>query len=223
MHPIILCYMLRASYFWSLAGKPATVLFRLGQIGRSPTRIYACNDGLFLISKWILLMLMNKGHNFLSPERFVRQVWSEVESTGTSVDPTGSVFYRLFSTCSCIHRRGSPLVSSTTNHQYACLYILGYTPHRICVLEQKPDVQHRHVAEVDTESYLRDPCNRIPYLCAGGSWLSLSSNQVDLSFHTFYFSMYTLIENGPHGCLVTDLPWKTDQYLPRRFYFHGRT
>ena len=54
-------------------------------------RIHACAVGLLRICEGILPMDMNNGHNFLSPEKFVRNVRSDVSKTGISVEPTGSV------------------------------------------------------------------------------------------------------------------------------------
>jgi len=223
MHTMILCCTLRASYSWSLTGKPPTLLFCLRPTGRRPIRIHACDDCLLRISERILPMLMNRGHTFLSPEKFVRQVWSDVKSTGIRDDPIGSLFYSLFITCSCIRRKVSIPMSSTTNHQYACLYIRWFPPHRIRVSVQKPDVRHRHVAEADTESYLQCSWNKMHSLGVGGSRQFLWFNLAGQSFHAFYFAMYTQTENGSHRWQVVHLTWKTDQYLSRRVCFHGRT
>jgi len=144
-------------------------LFRLGLTGGRHIKIHIYDDGLLQIAEQILLMLINNSHNFLSPFKFLRQVCSEVESTGIRDDTIGSVFYTLISTCSCIRKKVSILASSSTNHQYAYLYVPCFPTYHIRVSVQKPDARYRHVAEADTESYLRYLCNKMQYLGVGGS------------------------------------------------------
>jgi len=50
-------------------------------------------EGLDIIVELMFQRLIYPGHSFLSPELFVRCVWSELPNTGTIVAPSGRRSY----------------------------------------------------------------------------------------------------------------------------------
>jgi len=52
-------------------------------------------EGLFRKVDLILPIVKYIGQAFLSPEKFVKWVWSDEQSTGTNVEPVGKVSYYL--------------------------------------------------------------------------------------------------------------------------------
>ena len=85
------CCISRESYCWFWTENPLRDFVRLGPIGKRPSRIHAWLVGLFRIPEGIFPKLIKIGHNFLSPEKFVKQVWSKVIRIGMRVVRAGRV------------------------------------------------------------------------------------------------------------------------------------
>jgi len=153
--PRTLCCTLSTSYSCSCVENPLTLGLCFGLTSYSLMRIQACDDGLLQISAGILPRLIKTGHNFLSPEKLVKKVWSDVRRTGNSKEPAGRIFYYLVSICPPLIISGTSiiLVFSTTNRLYASLYRFDSLYYQIPAWVQKPGGLHMHVTGEDIVLY----------------------------------------------------------------------
>ena len=110
-------------------------------------------------------MDIKNGHNFLSREKFVRNVCSDVSKTAISIEPTGSVIYWIVSNLylySIANSYSRAIISAfaTSNPLYASLCILcsplQQTPEPVHI----PDVPRTTCDAEDMLSYSQRPCNR---------------------------------------------------------------
>jgi hypothetical protein len=117
----MVCCTLRASSSCCLVENPLIPLLRLGPTGSRPIRIHTHSLVLFRTWEGMLPIDMNSGHNFLSPEKFVRNVWSEVRMTGMSVQPTGRVIWGILSVLR--NQLGTPGTYLRIPPPIACMHV----------------------------------------------------------------------------------------------------
>lgn len=215
---MITCYTLRAWYCSSWLVKPLTLKIHFGLIGKCPIRIQPCNDGRFQISASILPTVIHNRHNFVSPMKFLRNVWSDISRTGKSEEYIERLFNCIVSMCS--HFRFSwcqgciILAYSTTNHLCAFPYVFN---HRCCQIPdcvQKSGRLHRHTEWEDIVPHPQGACNQIKNPSIDERRMFLSATAVDPPLLAFGFSISVHTGTWPSTSCIEDLQvdllWRID-------------